>query len=293
MKKNRAKTITIFLPDGNPRGVKIAEVTNRTVQAILIPRGLLKSVKERNEVSNVALYFLFGENDEETRTKAYIGEAESGYDRLKQHDSGKDFWEVAVMVVTNNSQNQFTKADVKFLEHLAYQEAIQAERYEIDQTVPTNPFIPEWKKEDLLDIFDTINLLLGTLGYPIFESYREPKGENQSQEEQELFYCNRRDANAIGMWTGDGFIVLNGSILSTTTLPAFESKVEKHMEKIQRFIEAGVLTEVDGRYVFQKDQPFKTPSSASSFIIQGASNGWVEWKDKTGKTLDELKRKTL
>ncbi len=34
---NNAKTIQIFLPNGNPRGVKIAEVTNRTVQAILIP----------------------------------------------------------------------------------------------------------------------------------------------------------------------------------------------------------------------------------------------------------------
>jgi hypothetical protein len=29
-------TIQVFLPDGNPRSLKIAEITNRTVQAILI-----------------------------------------------------------------------------------------------------------------------------------------------------------------------------------------------------------------------------------------------------------------
>ena len=38
---NIGKTIQIFLPDGNPRSVKIAEITSRTVQAILIPRSKL------------------------------------------------------------------------------------------------------------------------------------------------------------------------------------------------------------------------------------------------------------
>jgi len=31
---NSAKTIQIFLPDGNARSVRIAEITSRTVQAI-------------------------------------------------------------------------------------------------------------------------------------------------------------------------------------------------------------------------------------------------------------------
>jgi hypothetical protein len=30
------KTIQIFLPDGNPRSVKIAEITSRTVQVLLV-----------------------------------------------------------------------------------------------------------------------------------------------------------------------------------------------------------------------------------------------------------------
>ncbi len=36
------KTIQIFLPDGNPRGVKIAEFTSRTIQAVLLPRAQLE-----------------------------------------------------------------------------------------------------------------------------------------------------------------------------------------------------------------------------------------------------------
>ncbi|MEO1878335.1 MAG: hypothetical protein ABGX40_00025 [Methylococcales bacterium] len=38
------KTIQIYLPDGNPRSLKIAEITSRTVSAILVPRFKLDEV---------------------------------------------------------------------------------------------------------------------------------------------------------------------------------------------------------------------------------------------------------
>ena len=56
---NRPQTIQIFLPDGSPRSVKIAEITNRVVQAIFIPRNKLEYIGERDEVKNVGLYFFF------------------------------------------------------------------------------------------------------------------------------------------------------------------------------------------------------------------------------------------
>jgi hypothetical protein len=55
------KTIQIFLPDGNPRGVKIAEFTSRTIQAVLVPRAQLEFASSWEELSNVGLYFLFGD----------------------------------------------------------------------------------------------------------------------------------------------------------------------------------------------------------------------------------------
>lgn len=36
MTKAKGKTIQIFLPDSNPRSIKIADITIRTVQTILI-----------------------------------------------------------------------------------------------------------------------------------------------------------------------------------------------------------------------------------------------------------------
>ena len=49
---NRPQSILIFLPDGSPRSVRIAEITNRVVKAILIPRNKLDYIGERDEVKD-------------------------------------------------------------------------------------------------------------------------------------------------------------------------------------------------------------------------------------------------
>jgi hypothetical protein len=53
-------TIQVFLPDGNPRSIKIAEITSRTVQAILFPRARFEDAIKRSEFKNVSVYFFIG-----------------------------------------------------------------------------------------------------------------------------------------------------------------------------------------------------------------------------------------
>ncbi len=48
--KNNPKTIQIFLPDGNARSIRIAEITSRTVQAIQIPRSKVAEAGKRDEI---------------------------------------------------------------------------------------------------------------------------------------------------------------------------------------------------------------------------------------------------
>jgi len=69
---NRPQSILIFLPDGSPRSVRIAEITNRVVKAILIPRNKLDYIGERDEVKNVGLYFLFGESSAKAKSIVHI-----------------------------------------------------------------------------------------------------------------------------------------------------------------------------------------------------------------------------
>ena len=105
------KTIQIYLPDGNPRSLKIAEITSRTVSAILIPRSILEEAAKRDELNSVGVYLLFG--SEESKPQVYIGEAENCLTRLKQHNKSKDFWSHAVAFISKT--HYFTKTHIKFL----------------------------------------------------------------------------------------------------------------------------------------------------------------------------------
>nr|WP_286133618.1 GIY-YIG nuclease family protein [Bacillus sp. AFS096315] len=99
------------------------------------------------------MYFLFGKDEDNAKMQVYIGEAENVNDRIKQHNREKDFWELAIAVLTNNIQNQFTKTDVKYLELCSFEKATEINRFKIPQTKPANSFVPEWRKCDLFDIF--------------------------------------------------------------------------------------------------------------------------------------------
>ena len=52
------KTIQIFLPGGDPQGIRVAEITTRIVQVIEVPRSLLPDFLKMQESDQVALYFL-------------------------------------------------------------------------------------------------------------------------------------------------------------------------------------------------------------------------------------------
>lgn len=38
---------------------------------------------------------------------------------------------------------------------------------------------------------------------------------------------------------------------------------------------------------------FSSPGTAACFCLGRSSNGWIEWKDKDGNTLDSVYRKDL
>lgn len=56
-------------------------------------------------------------------------------------------------------------------------------------------------------------------------------------------------------------------------------------------ISNGNIVLENGIYILKTTLEFNTPSGASDFVLGGSTNGWTEWKNKDGKTLDELYRK--
>ena len=289
---NRAMTIQMFLPDGNPKGVKISEITNRTIQAIYIPRSELENAYDRSELSRVGIYFLFGVDDSTEELLCYIGEAEDCKTRIGQQNREKDFWQYVIVVVVNNEEHQFTKADVKYLENLSHTIAKKVNRYKLDQSIPTKSFVQEWRKADLHDIFETIKILVTSLGFPIFESLEKEKlsDKNNQQpiiEDKELFYCRGREFSATGYLDEEGFVVLKGSQFVKEPTISFR---QSQISKMENFIQEEYFSDQGAFYVLVKNLLFSSPSMAASFVKQSSINGWIDWVNEAGKTLDEVYR---
>lgn len=278
---NIGKTIQIFLPDGNPRSVKIAEITSRTVQAILIPRIKLDFIFTREELNNVGVYFLIGNPEEDVKPLLYIGEAEECKARLKQHNSSKDFWNYAIAIISRT--HYFTKTHIKYLESFMYNEALHINRYKLyNNTIPVMPYVSESMEADLLDNFDTIKILVSTLGFPIFD-------EIKTAQKTDLLYCKSKDALATGQFTDEGFLVLSGS---KCNLKESNTAGTWIINMRTRLVDEKILQIKGNVYEFISDHLFGSPSAAAGAVLARRANGWVEWKYKNGKTLDKVKRQT-
>jgi len=279
MTNETPKTIQIFLPDGNPRSIKIAEITSRTVQAILIPRSKLDFAAKRDELNNVGIYFLISRETEDVKPVIYIGEAENCLKRLSEHNRNNDFWNTVVVIVS--SKKDFTKSHIKYLEWFCHQQAEKASRYQINNsTTPTKSHVTESMEADLLDHFETIKVLISTLGYPIFDEIPKPV-------QSDVLICKGKDAYAEGQYTEDGLIVFAGSKSNLTEAKSAKTTVVSLRRKL---IEDKILIQEVNAYNFASDYIFSSPSAAASVVLAREANGWLEWKYKNGKTLSEVKR---
>jgi len=277
----RGKTIQVFLTDGSPRGIKLAEITSNIEQAIFIPRSKMNEATNRAEVSRPGIYFLFGDNGEKSKPIVYIDQSRNSLDRIKTHDQKKDFWNYAVLIISKTES--FTQTHIEYLEELAITKAYEANRYHLENVVNPRKFkVPETLEADLLDNFDTIKILLSILGFPLFDIIAK------EEKSKELLYCKGKKAIAEGEYKEDGFVVFKGSTMNKELSLSSISAMKKLRKKL---IENHIVLEKELVYEFQEDYLFGSPSSAAAQVLARNSNGWTEWKDKQGKTLDDLKRK--
>ncbi len=259
--------------------MKIAEITSRTVMAVLVPRSKLDFAVSREELNNVGVYFLIGSKEDEIKQPLYVGEAEECSKRLKQHNKEKEFWNTAVVIVSKTKY--FTKTHIKFLEYYCHAEAVKAGRYKIENSnVPQKPFTSESMESDLLDNFDTIRILVSTLGFPIFDEIKKP-------DNSEILVCKGKDARAEGVYTEDGFVIFKGSKCTIKETKSYHQYLTKIRIDLQQ---EGILKQNENVLEFTSDYVASSPSTAAALVLARTANGWKEWKYKDGKTLDEVKR---
>jgi Fe-S cluster biosynthesis and repair protein YggX len=278
MDKSRAKTIQIFLPNGDPRGIRVAELTTRIVQAYLIPRTDLADAKRRPELDQNAVYFLFGKSEREARPIVHIGKTEDLKSRLEFHEKSHLFWKTAVLGISKTQS--FTQAHTRYLEWHCIEQARAAGRFKLDnETNPGRPFVSDAMEADILDSFEALQILIATLGYPVFEPL--------TPEESDRTFClTGKNAAAVGELVEDGFVVLQGSRASKEIDTSVQDSVSSLREKL---LDNAILVDEGDQLRFTQDYLFHSPSGAAAFILGRPADGWTEWKSKEGLLLNELR----
>ncbi len=135
-----------------------------------------------------------------------------------------------------------------------------------------------------MEIHDTVRILLATLGYPLFEPLARAEAVQQADE---VFVCRASGADARGLYTEEGFVVLAGSSGRVETVPSFQTHgYHRVREQLQ---EQSVIVVDKDRIRFTRNHLFQSPSGAAACVTGRTANGWVEWKDQDGRTLGERK----
>jgi hypothetical protein len=285
---SRPQTIQIFLPSGDPRGMRVAEITTRIVRVIEVPRSQLVDFLKMPEAQQVGLYFLMGEWSEKGLPRTYIGQSGTVGKRLEQHHQNKDFWNKAFVVISLT--NSMTQTHALFLEWMAIAEATKAGRYGLENgNTGSQPYTPAPLQADCHEIHETVATLLATLGQPIFEPLTGPPSAKGSVE---LFYCKGSGADGVGEYTSEGFVVHQGSKGRAEIVASIQGTSNERMRS-QLVIEGVLAIQPNSSgdsLVFTRNHLFSSPSTAAIAVMGRSANGWLEWKTASGKTLDEVKR---
>ena len=282
----RPQTIQIFLPSGDPRGMRVAEITTRIIRVIEVPRSLLADFLKLPEATQVGVYFLLGDPNEAGLTRLYVGQSGNVGKRLSQHNQAKEFWNRALVVVSLT--NSLTQTHAMFLEWYSIAEALKAARYALQNgNEGARPYTPPPLEADCHEIHETAATLMATLGQPIFE----PLTASAAKAEVELFYCRGSGADGVGEYTSEGFVVHKGSRGRLENVPSIQGTSWERLR--DKLIKDGVFAIQDGVLVMTRDYLFTSPSMAAVALQGRSANGWLEWKNQHGKTLDEVKRPSV
>lgn len=285
MNMARAQTIQIYLPSGDPAGLRVANLTTRTVRVFDVPRSLLPEFLKRSEAGQVGVYYLFGSNDDET-PQCYIGQSGNVGVRLKQHTGAKDFWTRAMVAVSLT--NEWTATHAAYLEWLSVARAAAAGRYVlVNGNQASNPFTPEPLEADCQEFLETIAVLLATLGAPVLDPTKPVQKERGGDDDQELLHFRDGGCEATGYQTPEGLLVLANSKGRPDLRPSAPPSISKQRGTLHA---EGVIRMDDHHLVFLKDHLFTSPSAAGCVLMGGTNNGRTSWRNAKGQSIGQLEQ---
>lgn len=270
-------SIRIFLPGGDPEGLRLIEKSNWSGAGLVIPRALFAEGKLRREVTRTGVYVLAGPPEESGLPRVYVGEGDPIRPRLDQHAARKDFW-TSCFAFTSKDEN-LNKAHVQYLEARLIALAGQAKRCTLDNgNVPALPSMSEADAADAEGFLSEMLLCFPVLGLGVFS----PASAATTGPALRL---TSKGITADGRETPEGFVVRAGSAAVLTEVPSCHAYLR---ELRAALIANGVMKASGDGFVFTQNYVFASPSTAAGVVLGRSSNGRIEWKSSDGRTLREI-----
>jgi hypothetical protein len=175
-------TIRIYIPEGDPDGLRIIDRQSSPSKFFSFPRTKWEQIKNRPELGGAGIYILIGySNPEDELPTVYIGQADTIRNRMEQHIKNKDFWDKAVVFV---SENKINSTHAKWLEYALIKRVLEAKRSQVENgNSPQEPTISEAERAEMEVFLTEIYQTLPLVGLKAFEI---PKPVTEPIEEKHL-----------------------------------------------------------------------------------------------------------
>lgn len=262
--------------------------------AYKFPRSKLGDLKNRTELNQAGIYFLFGGKNGEKM--AYVGQASTRKNdkgllmRLNEHNKNpdKDFWEETVVFTA--SDNSLGATELNYLENTFYDLIKSANKFSLkNDSNPPLGNISEITVCNLSKFIDKSKIIMELFGYKIFEpSFEETQTNEISSTANNQLYLSRyirqidKKIQAVGVLIPEGFKVLRGSQIS----PIEDITLSETMKNLRK------SSQVNNNYELLEDIIFSSPSNAAIFVTGKSTNGLTAWKDNNNNPLKEILNST-
>ena len=286
------RSLELFFIDGEPDGLLTAEVFNWTGHVLSTPRTQLAKALKRPEARHTGVYVLLGERDGED--VAYIGEGENVADRIKSHDTKKDWWERAVLVTTTG--NALNKAHVQYLEARLLEKARRAKRVILDNAAaPSVPGINEAAQSNMESFLDQLFVVFPAIRVDVFsEQTRESKPARELEDAVRFqLELKKENIRATAILEGSEFVVQAGSLARFDWIG--DRKHQTPYWKLHdNLVEQGVLESHGTVRRFTSNYAFSSTSAAGAVVTGRSTAGPIAWKEvATGMTYKDWEASRL
>jgi len=291
------RSLELYFIDGRPDGMLTAEVFNWTGHVLMTPRTRISAALARKEARYTGVYLLLGEQD--GNPCAYVGESENISERIRSHDTNKEWWTTAVLITS--TANNLNKAHVKYLEARLIKEAKDARRVEVvNGTGPTPGGLSEAARSNMEAFLGYLFMVLPALRVDMFIRKTRPEVRNiaatdgGSTASPRFKLTSRKHGLTATAVLQDGEFIVEAGSQARLRWEGQGSEASSYALLHEELRKTGVLEEKDGHCVFAENYAFSSPSAAAAVVNGRPAAGPREWRLSDGSlTYREWEEKQL